>query len=170
MLSAARTSCLPTVSFANVSHCSARVQMRSAMSSASRYTASCVNAGFAIAPPETASAAHTTDHGQLTTDTSPRHDPLHLRHLHDLLRGSNPVQHFQAAVGEEALHAAREGGLADLVGGGALEGHVPDFAVHDHHLEDADAAAEADAVAVLAAAGLVDGAVLHVLRADARQL
>src|SRR5260221_1076926 len=42
--------------------------------------------------------------------------------------------------------------------------------VHDHHLEDADAAAEPGAGAIVAAPRAVERLVLHVAGADAREL
>src|SRR5215208_4974066 len=97
-------------------------------------------------------------------------DAFDLRHLHDFFGGRRTVQDLQTTVGQQALHSAGQGGLADLVGGGALEGERADLVVELHHLEDADAAAEADAVAVVAAARLVQGLVLQVALGDAREL
>src|SRR5690349_24404250 len=91
-----------------------------------------------------------------------KHQSFDLCHLDNLFRRCGAVEDFNAAIAQQRLHSAGDGGFANLVGGSALEREVSDLAVHLHHLEDAQSAAEPDARAILASAWLIERFVLQI--------
>src|SRR5258706_180463 len=69
------------------------------------------------------------------------YDSFHLGDLDDFLGGGAAVEDFELAVLEQALHSGGDGGLANLVGGSAVEGHVAKLRVPgqpfvDYHFGD----------------------------------
>src|SRR5438552_13949708 len=62
--------------------------------------------------------------GSASADDLHSHDSFHLRDLDDFFGGRGAVENFELAILEQALHAARQSGLANFIGGGAVESQL----------------------------------------------
>src|SRR5918996_1871791 len=85
----------------------------------------------------------------------PYRQKIRSRDPRDLCDGRDAVLDLLEAVDPQGTHPLGHGHLADVLGGGALNGEVADLVAHRHHLVEAGAALVARAAAAAAADRLV---------------